>query len=76
MKTMKKLAVIVVGVVMISAAFAGVALAQKYPDVGDMTPFSVQPNYMSLAGYLRFKNHQRTNQWLTYKEAAGIVAQQ
>jgi hypothetical protein len=76
MKTMQKLAVIVLGVVMSSAAFAGVASAQQGPNVAKLTAFSAPPSYMSLAGYFRFKNHQLTNQWLTYKESAKIVAAQ
>jgi hypothetical protein len=31
---------------------------------------------MSLPGYLRYVTFQQTNQWLTYQEAARVVAQQ
>jgi hypothetical protein len=76
MKTMQKLAVIVLGVVMLSATFAGVASAQQYPIVSNLTPFSAETNYMSLAGYLRYVNHQQSGAWLTVPEAVRIVQQQ
>ncbi len=76
MKTMQKLAVTVLGVVMLSAAFAGVALAQHGPNTVGLTAFSAPPDYMSLAGYFRFKNYEMTNRWLTYKESTKIVAAQ
>lgn len=76
MKTMQKLAVIVLGVVMFSATFAGMASAQPNPNVSNLTPFSAETNFMSLAGYLRYVNHQQTGQWLTVPEAVRIVQQQ
>jgi len=76
MKTMQKLAVIVLGVVMFSATFAGVVSAQQNPNVSSLTPFSAETNYMSLAGYLRYVNHQQTGQWLTVPESVRIVQQQ
>jgi hypothetical protein len=76
MKTLQKLAVIVLGVVMLSATFAGVASAQQAPNVANLTPFSAETNYMSLVGYLRYVNHQQTGQWLTVPEAVRIVQQQ
>jgi hypothetical protein len=76
MKTMRKLAVIVLGVALFSAALAGVASAQQYPNVSTLTPFTAQTNFMSLPGYLRYVSHQQTGQWLTYTEAGRIVHQQ
>ena len=76
MKTMRKLAVIVLGVALFSAALAGVASAQQYPNVNTLTPFTAQTNFMSLPGYLRYVSHQQTGQWLTYAEAGRIVHQQ
>jgi hypothetical protein len=76
MKTMQKLAVIVLGVVLFSATFAGMASAQPNPSVSNLTPFSAETNYMSLSGYLRYVNHQHTGQWLTVPEAGRIVQQQ
>jgi len=76
MKTMQKLAVIVLGVVMFSATFAGMASAQPNPNVSNLTPFSAESNYMSLGGYLRYVNHQHTGQWLTLPESVRIVQQQ
>jgi hypothetical protein len=76
MKTMRKLAVIVLGVALFSAALAGVASAQQYPNVSTLTPFTAQTNFLSLPGYLRYVSHQQTGQWLTYTEAGRIVHQQ
>ncbi len=59
MKTMQKLAAVaILGIVMLSAAFVGVASAQQ-----TSTPFTSQTNYMSQTGYDRFLNHQQTNVW-------------
>jgi len=46
-----------------------------YANVTNLKPFSAETAYMSLAGYLRYLTHQRTNQWLTYTEATRIVRQ-
>jgi hypothetical protein len=73
---MRKFAVIVLGVVMLSAALSGIASAQQYPTVSNLTAFSASTNYMSQAGYLRYLVHQQTGQWLTYQEAGRIVQQQ
>jgi hypothetical protein len=76
MAIVRKLAVIVFGVAVFSAALAGAASAQQYPNVSTLAPFTAQTNYMSLPGYLRFVIHQQTGQWLTYSEAGRIVHQQ
>lgn len=76
MQTMQKLAVIVLGIVVLSAAFVGVVSAQQYPNVSNLAPFSPETNFMSLPGYLRYLSHQATGVWLTYAEAARIVAEQ
>jgi len=75
-KIMRKLAVIVLGVVMLSAALSGIASAQQYTNVSNLTPFSASTNYMSQAGYLRYLTHQQAGQWLTYQEAGRVVQQQ
>ena len=76
MKTMQKLAAVVLGVVVLSAVFVGVASAQQFPNVTNLVPFTSQTHFMSLPGYLRYVTHQQGNQWLTYAEAARIVQQQ
>ncbi|MHB8732669.1 MAG: hypothetical protein ACYDAB_12865 [bacterium] len=73
---MRKFAVIVLGVVMLSAALSGIASAQQYPSVSSLTAFSASTNFMSQAGYLRYLMFQQTGQWLTYQEAGRIVQQQ
>jgi hypothetical protein len=73
---MRKLVVVILGVVLLSAVISGVASAQQYTNVATLTPFSAESNYMSLPGYLRYVTYQQTNLWLTYDEASRIVHQQ
>ena len=72
---MRKVAVVVLGVVMFSAALSSIASAQQSPSVSSLTAFSASTNYMSQAGYLRYLMHQQTKQWVTYREAGRIVQQ-
>ena len=72
---MRTLAIVVLGVMMLSVAFASVASAQQPPNVTSLTAFSAETQFMSLAGYLRYLTHQQTGQWLTYTEALRIVGQ-
>ena len=76
MNIVQKLAVIALGVIVLSAAFVGVASAQQYPNVSNLTPFTAETNFMSLPGYLRYVNHQATGEWISVAEATRIVAQQ
>ncbi len=62
---MKKLAVIVLAVAMLSAAFVSVAAAQS-PNKATLTPFSADMNFMSQAGYTRYLNHVQTGQWTPF----------
>jgi hypothetical protein len=86
---MRKILMLAFGVVILSTAFAGVALAQttapatpapattgQYPSVANLKPFAAEANYMSLPGYLRYLVYQHTSQWLTRTEAERIVNQQ
>ncbi len=83
---MRKLVMLALGVMILSTAFAGVAMAQtttpapatpgQYPSVATLKPFSAEASYMSLAGYLRYLVFQQTSQWLTRAEAVRIVNQQ
>lgn len=63
---MKTLAVIVLAVAMLSAAFVGVTSAQPAPNTSSLTPFSAEMNFMSEAGYTRYLNHQQTGQWTPF----------
>jgi hypothetical protein len=63
---MKQLAVIVLSVMMLSAAFVGVASAQLSPNTATLTAFSPSMNFMSEAGYHRYVNHQQTGQWTPF----------
>jgi hypothetical protein len=63
---MKKLTVVVLGIMMLSAAFGGVASAQSVSDTANLTPFSAEMNFMSRAGYTRYLNYQQTGQWTPF----------
>jgi hypothetical protein len=68
-KTMKKLAIIVLGIMLLSAASAGVASAQPSPNTANkatLTPFSAEMNFMSQAGYTRYLNHVQTGEWTAF----------
>ncbi len=56
MKTMRKLAVIVLSTIVLATGFVGVASAQQ-------KPFTAAGNYMSSAGYARYLNYLQTGQW-------------
>lgn len=75
MEIMRKLAVVALGVVMLSATLVGVASAQQYPDVNRLTPFTAETNYMSLPGYLRYLNDQQ-HQWFVYADVTNNTRQQ
>ena len=45
------------------------------PSVANLKPFSIEADFMSLAGYLRYLMHQQTGQWMTYAEAQRAVKQ-
>jgi len=47
-----------------------------YPKVSDLTPFSVETDYMSLAGFLRLEVFQRDGIWMDRTEATAIVGNQ
>lgn len=47
----------------------------QIPSVSNLKPFSIEADFMSLAGYLRYLMHQQTGQWMTYAEAQRAVKQ-
>ena len=47
----------------------------QMPSVANLKPFSIEANFMSLPGYLRYLMHQQTGQWMTYAEAQRAVKQ-
>ena len=51
-------------------------LPAGFPDVSTLKPFTPQTNYMSLPGYLRYAVFQTTGIWITYGEAARVLAEQ
>ncbi len=74
MKLRAFILVVLTGVLLATAMAP--AFAQQYPDVSALKPFSAEANFMSLPGYLRWLIFQQTSNWITYEEAARIVAQQ
>lgn len=71
---------IILGVALAAVAASAIAApqaqAQDYPNVANLTPFTAEANYMSKPGYLRYRNFVTTNNWISYEEAARIVAEQ
>lgn len=47
-----------------------------YPFVADRRPFSLDANYMSLPGVLRFLVYQRDGLWMTRLQAAAVIDDQ
>ena len=47
----------------------------QIPSVANLKPFSIEADFMSLAGNLRYLMHQQTGQWMTYAEAQRAVKQ-
>ncbi len=52
------------------------ALAQQFPEVANLKGFSVETNFMSLPGYLRWLVYTQGGQWISYAEAARVVGEQ
>jgi len=52
------------------------ASAAEYTNVASLEPWSVETNYMSLAGYLRWMTFTDQGVWLSMAEAKRIVAGQ
>ena len=59
-----------------TAVVAPQAQAQQYPSVAGLTPFTAEANYMSKPGYLRYRYFVTSGRWISYEEAARIVAEQ
>jgi len=76
MRFLRKTTVVMLGALMISAACMGAASAQQYANVTNLTPFTAQADFMSLAGYLRYVSYEQTNLWITHTEALRIVRQE
>jgi len=55
---------------------ASPAAAQDYPNVATLQSWSVESNYMSLPGYLRWMTFREQSIWLSMAEAKRIVAAQ
>lgn len=73
---------IIIGIALVTAMAASAVIAPKaaqaqtYTNVSSITPFTAEANYMSKPGYLRYRNYVDTNNWISYEEAARIVAEQ
>ena len=61
---------------MVMLGFASRSSAATIPSVKGLQPFSVQTNYMSLAGFLRWQYFVENNKWISFNEAARLVKKQ
>jgi hypothetical protein len=78
---MQKALVVVGGLVLCSMLWTGVAFAATspsaaYPQVANLTPFTAEANFMSLAGYLRYLAFEKLGSWITRSEAVRVVQQE
>ena len=73
---------IILGVALAAAVAASAIAAPRAQaqttdiPVANLTPFTTACNYMSKPGYYRYRNYVATNNWISYEEAARIVAEQ
>ena len=73
---------IIIGIALVTAMAASAVIAPKaaqaqtYTNVSNITPFTAEANYMSKPGYLRYRNYVDSNNWISYEEAARVVAEQ
>jgi|WetSurMetagenome_2_1015567.scaffolds.fasta_scaffold641385_1 hypothetical protein len=68
--------VLIALVISLSVMFSGAAQAQGYPQVAQLTPFSVEAQFMSLPGYLRWQVFLEQGQWISVAEAKAVVMEQ
>lgn len=75
---MRKIILAIAFVAATAATFvvAPQAQAQQYPSVTGLVPFSAQCNYMSKAGYLRYRYFVSSGRWISYEEANRVAAEQ
>ncbi len=70
------LAIALVAATAASIVAAPSAQAQQYPSVSGLVPFSAQCNYMSKAGYLRYRYFVTSGRWISYEEANRVATEQ
>ncbi|HEX9997872.1 MAG TPA: hypothetical protein VGB45_12055 [Abditibacterium sp.] len=70
------LAIAVALVAAVTLVSAPQAQAQTYPSVAGLTPFTAEANFMSKPGYLRYRYFITSGRWISYEEAARVVAEQ
>ncbi len=76
---MRKLILTIAVVAASAASFVAMPQAQaqqQYPSVAGLTPFSPQCNFMSKAGYLRYRYFITSGRWISYEEANRVAAEQ
>ena len=76
---MRKLIVVgtLAAVALLSVVSAKQASAQtNYPNVSGVTAFSQDANFMSKAGYLRYRYFLDSGRWITREEAENAVSSQ
>ncbi len=72
---------IIIGIALVTAMAASAVIAPKAAQaqdipVANLTPFTAEANYMSKPGYLRYRTYVAENRWISYEEAARLVAEQ
>ncbi len=75
---MRKILIALAFVAATAASFVAApqAQAQTYPNVSGLVPFSPQCNFMSKAGYLRYRYFVSSGRYITYEEANRIATEQ
>ena len=73
---MKQLTVLAVLAAMTLFGIAQQASAQSVPNMQGLQKFTVQDNYMSLSGYLRWQYFKENNVWISSAEASELVRSQ
>ena len=70
------LAIALVAATTTAVVVAPSAQAQQYPSVSGLVPFTAQCNFMSKAGYLRYRYFVSSGRWISYEEANRVASEQ
>lgn len=61
------------GAALLGPSVGSKAQAQEYPYVASLIPFSQSTNYMSLAGYLRWRYLMAAGRWISREQALEVT---
>ena len=74
---MKRFSLLLIVAMLVTLALSAVPCsAQEYPKVANLTPFSAEAKFMSLAGYMRWLVYLDRNIWISRSEAQAAVNEQ